>query len=215
MTGNGRNEQERCSDLILLLYLIEEHSRSSHRYLGITKADKFIFLAEKEMVEKEAKGFDYHFFKWHYGPLSPSIYADVSLLREAGMISPRDSLVLTKRGRQFLEQLDEILRMNRAFTDGIDRIVHQFSDATTDDITEYVYDVEIHYPMGPKRIREIPKGWDLVRKLPPRKAERSFGIPEPWINTIELLLDAEYSSKLDEVLERSSAATIHRYGEAG
>ncbi len=211
MAGNDRTEEERSSDLILLLHLINRHNRTSPRFLGITKVDKFVFLSEKEMNDDHVKGFDHRFFRHNYGPLAPSLYSDMNLLREAKLIVAGKDLTLTRRGLAILEQLQGLLDENRFVTGYVDRTVSRFTDFDTNQTREQVYDIEIQYPMGSKRIRDIPKGWRLISKLPSRGAERRFDVSESWVETIEILLDIEFSEQLDEILQRPTVAHAHPF----
>jgi hypothetical protein len=211
MPENARTEEERSSDLVLLLYLIGKHNEISHLYLGITKAVKYVFLAEKGMLDDQVKGFDHDFFRQKIGPLARSIYSDVNLLREAKLIASRDNLVPTERGLRILKEFHPLLGENRSVTDYVDKVVIQFATSDTADVVEYVYNVDIRYPLGPKKIRDIPKGWELISKLPSEGARQHFEISESWIETMELLLDVEFSERLDEVLEQPTSTQPHLF----
>lgn len=205
MPTDERTEGERCSDLLLLLHLIEKHQEASPRYLGITKVDKYVFLSERRMIEDRVKGFDHRFFRWNYGPLAPSLYSDLHLLREAGLIASGDNLALTRRGIGFAHQVRNLLEQNETVTEYVDSVVTQFGRSNTDEVTEFVYDLEIEYPMGRRRIRDIPKGWDLMTKMAPREAGRQFEVSDSWVETIEILLDADFSRELERTLTSSAA----------
>ena len=93
-------------------------------------------------------------------------------------------------------------------------MVRRFATKTTEQVASHVYEVEIEYPMGSKKIRDIPRGWELLKKLPVQKATRRFDIPESWKETLELLLDIEYADRLDKTLTQPSAAGAHPFGGA-
>jgi|SRR2546422_2263812 len=211
---NGRTEDERLSDFLLLLYMIGTHHNQSRRYLGITKADKFVFLAEKRMIDNRLKGFDYDFYRWNFGPLSPSIYADIETLQKTSMVTRGANIQLTERGRKTLEDCGSLFETNQVVVACVDEVVHRFATKTTEQVSSYVYEVEIEYPMGSKKIRDIPKGWELLKKLPAQNATQRFDIPESWRETLEVLLDTEYANRLDKALTQPSAAGAHPFGGA-
>src|SRR2546425_5707210 len=113
---NGRTEDERLSDFLLLLYMIGTHHNQSRRYLGITKADKFVFLAEKRMIDNRLKGFDYDFYRWNFGPLSPSIYADIETLQKTSMVTRGANIQLTERGRKTLEDCGSLFERTKSLS---------------------------------------------------------------------------------------------------
>ncbi len=205
MPNDERTEEERCSDLLLLLHLIEKHQDASPGYLGITKVDKYVFLSERQMIEDGVKGFDHRFFRWNYGPLALSLYADLHLLRETGLVAPGDNLALTRRGNEFGHKIRNLLEQNESVTEYVDGVVTQFRRSNTDEVREFVYDLEIEYPWGRWRIRDIPKGWGLMEKMAPREAGRQFEVSDSWGETIEILLDADFSRELEGVLTSSAA----------
>ncbi len=211
MPNDGRTEEERCSDLVLLLHLIEKHRNLSRGYLGITKVDKYVFLSEKEMIDERVKGFDHGFFRWNFGPLAPSLYSDLYLLRDAGLVVPGDNLALTKRGIEFDRQVGPLIENNEDIIAYVDEIVRRFRGASTEEVTEFVYDIEIDYPIGRRPIREIPKGWHLIAKIAPRDARRRFEVSDSWVETIEILLDSRFSYELERVLTSPSGARAHPF----
>ena len=67
---------------LILLYIIHNVQEKSRNYLGMTKLQKFVFLAEKNLNENRIKALTYDFFMWDYGSLSKEFYVDYNILKQ-------------------------------------------------------------------------------------------------------------------------------------
>ena len=90
------------SDLILLLL----KSKNKIPIEGITRFEKLIFLAQKEIFEKWDKfKSDFNFEADRFGPLSTEIYDELDFLKSVGMVDegPGKSYKITEKGVRFTE----------------------------------------------------------------------------------------------------------------
>src|SRR5438445_9173350 len=170
----NRTKSEKFADLALLLYLIGLFRSKSGLYLGVTKLDKLAFLSEKEMLDQKVKGFSYEFFRWHHGPLSTDIYTDLDVLRRSGFVSGSEDIALTAQGVDALRRLSPLFKEYKSVTTPIDAVARRSAGLTTQELTERVYGTTISYPMGSKKIRDIPKGWPILSPPPPERTSASF-----------------------------------------
>src|SRR5207249_10425546 len=122
--------------------------------------------AEKRMIDNCVQGFDYDFYRWNFGPLSPSIYADIETLQKTSMVTRGANIQLTERGRKTLEDCGSLFEANQVVVACIDEVVRRFATKTTEQVRSHVYDVQIEYPMGPQKIRDMRSGWALLKKPP-------------------------------------------------
>jgi hypothetical protein len=182
------------------LYLVKKVHEKSKSYLGITKLQKLVFLAEKTLNEKGIKAFTYDFFVWDYGSLSKEIYLDHERLVENDIINQDENIALSKRGKKFVEDVKEIFEKNRDILENIDSIIGQFADFGTASLVEYVHDLKIRIKghKQPLKISDLNKGTDIISKIKEKDAEKTFEIDEPWIETVEILLDKEFYRAIKE-----------------
>jgi len=126
----------------LLLRVVKALSRksiSSRTYLV-----KAMFLLRQRL------GFDavgYNFFPYKYGPFSNVIYEDFGALEKEGLFN-KDDLRLTRKGKRFVEALDE----NEEASSELDRILFDFP--STFKIRAFVY---ANYPEFTVRSTSLKK----------------------------------------------------------
>ncbi len=193
-------EKEVITDNLLLLYLVNKVHEKSKRYLGMTKLQKLVFMAERILNEKGIKAFNYNFFAWNYGPLSKDIYLDHEKLVKNDIISNNGNITLSKRGKKFFKDLREIFKKNRDVLKEIDNIVEEFADFNTSSLVDYVHElmVEVEGHERPVRIGNLNKGTDIISKINEKNALRTFEIDESWIETLEILMDEEFYKAIKE-----------------
>lgn len=193
-------EKEVLTDNLLLLYLIKRAHEKSRNYLGITKLQKLVFVAEKILNETRVKAFNYNFFAWNFGPLSKEIYLDHKRLVENDIVNQDENVTLSKRGKKLFEDLREIFEKNRDILKGIDDIIEEFADFDTDSLVKYVHNltVEVRGYEEPVRIGNLNKGTDIISKIDGENAEKTFEIDELWVETLEILMDKEFCNAIKE-----------------
>ncbi len=205
----NRTRNERLADLALLLYLVGLIRSNSGLYLGITKLDKLAFLSEKEMLDRKIRGFNYEFFKWHHGPLSTDIYVDVETLRRAGFVSSKEDIALTTRGNKALGKLSKLFKDHESATTLIDSITRRLSGLNTQELVDQVYGTVVTYPMGSKRIRDMPMGQVILN---PRERSATFSLDDSWAETLEILLDWEGYESLKQAAAEAERGKVKPLG---
>lgn len=199
-------------DNLLLLYLIKRVHERSRRYLGMTRLQKLVFMAEKALNEQRIKAFNYTFFAWDFGPLSREIYVDHEKLVDNGTLSKNENISLSKDGKKLLKDSEEIFEKNKDILEDIDITIEKYADFDTESLVEYVHDLKVKVKEyeKPVRIGSLRKGTDIISKLDEEKAEKSFEIDEAWIETLEILLDKEFCKAIKESeMDTIEGRTVH------
>ena len=196
----GRDLKEIISDHLLLLYLIKKHGELSNRYLGITKLQKYTFLSEDAMNEDSIKGLNYNFFRYNYGPVSKQLYNDIKLFKELGLIH-KENIKLTEKGEKIFQAFEELYQKNKKITKKIDEQIQKLATMDTEEVKQYVYDLEKCVYFLKMKIRDMPMFLDIISKLSEDKAQIRFDIDEEDIETLNILLDDE---TLDNILQITS-----------
>ena len=194
-----RTLEEIVSDHLLLMYIIKKHSEISHRYLGITKLQKYAFLSENSMNENKIKGLNYNFFRYDYGPISKQLYKDIELFRRLGIIY-KDRMRLTEKGERIFEILKDVYQKNRKVIQKIDEQIQKLANMDTEEVKQCVYNLEKTFGFIKMKIKEIPMFFDILSKLPKNKAKTAFEIDEETIETLNILLDDETSNNIRDII---------------
>ena len=208
----NRNKNEKLADLALLIYLIGVFRSKSGLYLGVTKLDKLAFLSEKEMLERKVRGFNYEFFKWHHGPLSTDIYTDLDVLRRAGFVSANDDINLTSEGQEAFRKLSSLFKEHEPVTTPIDVVTRRSVGLTTEELTERVYETTITYPLGKKKIRDIPKGQVILSPQVSGRTSATFALNDSWVETLEIILDRDGYDSLKRATVESDKGVVKPFG---
>ena len=205
MTSSGREPLEKLADHLLLLYLIDR-ANQVEALAGNTKLQKLVYLAERNMLGRKLKGFNFYFHKFDYGPYSEELRDDSSHLREMDLLKKR-RWTLTKDGCVILNSFPELWERNKAIVTQIDSIA-KFSEWSLSKLKDYVYD-QPHPWLKGKTIRSVPKFTPILRKIKRENAEEEFVITPSEIETIDILLDKEhYSDLLDPKDENEDEKSI-------
>ncbi len=197
---NRATEEEIITDNVLLLYLITRVHEKSEKYLGITKLQKLVFIAQKILNDRDMKAFNYGFFAWNYGPLSKEIYVDRENLVENDILNHDENLTLSKRGKKLLEDLREVFESNKDILEVLDSVVEKFGNLDTNSLVQYVHGLTVSVKgcEDPVRIGSLNKGMDIIMKHDEQKIVKTFEISEAWIETLEILMDKEFCDAIKE-----------------
>lgn len=212
--ASDRSPREVIVDRLLLMHLIDRANKKKDLY-GMTKLQKLVFLTEYSMVKEGIKGFNYGFYKWHFGPFSREIYEDLDRLVSNEIATERMRIELTDRGREILEECAEIFEENKQAMKCLDRVLEKHADKPTHGLMELTYNIPIEYPLFkgfPKKIKEIPEGWDLISKLDEDLAKTMFNLSDEWMETLDTILNKEAYNSLKEAMK--SARTERSYTHA-
>ncbi len=195
-----RTLEEIVSDHLLLMYIIKKHSEISRRYLGITKLQKYAFLSENSMNKNKIKGLNYNFFRYDYGPISKQLYKDIELFRRLGIVY-KDRIKLTEKGERVFEILKNTYQKNKQVIQIIDEQIQKLANMDTEQVKQYVYNLEKTFGFIKMKIKEIPMFFDILSKLPKDKAKIRFEIDEETIETLNILLDDETSNNILQTIK--------------
>jgi uncharacterized phage-associated protein len=208
-----RRYDEIIADRLLLMYLIDQANKKARLY-GITKLMKLVFLAEYLMTKKNVKGFNYNFFRWHLGAFTPELYDDLDKLESNGIVAEQLEIDLTEQGRRILNECSEIFEKNRPIIEFIHEVIEKYAGKTTNEIIKEIYEIPIEYPLfkgEPKKIKEIPEGWDLISKLDESLAEMRLDLEESWVETLEICFSKKTQESLEEAMKSARAERACEY----
>lgn len=186
------NEVEEAVDNLLLLYMI-----SRLPIPGITKLEKLVFLAQKDLNEKKIKAFNYLFYRWGLGPYSRGLYDDFDRLEAAGLIKKSGwTWTLTSRGWAFLDYFSSELKRNPQIVSVLDEIIEEEGPKRTRVLLKEIYSRSVENVL----IRDIPKGKRLLKKLEDEEASEAFVIDPAKAATFNIERNAELLQSLDRAL---------------
>lgn len=196
---SGRLITDRIVNNFLLLYIINLTNRLG-RLEDTLKIQKLAFLIQKEYVRRKWKGLNYNYFRWHKGPFSADLNADLDVLRHLGLVSNSWPIELTEKGSDFLESTSELDDDNKKYIKIIDKIVEKYANWTPDEIKQYVYNLQIVVPKKRKRmrIRDTMPGTLLLYRMTKKKSTDIFDVSEDWQATLELAFDQEAIESLKD-----------------
>lgn len=203
--------RQKIIDRLLLLYLYFRVSESS-RITGDVKLQKLAFLSEKSMIERQANGFHYKFFRWEHGPMSKEVYEDREYLEENELVSDYTGKI-NKRGREVIDQAEEVLLNNSDFIQDIDSVIEEFGNYSGAALKNIVYDVEVT-PLTmarPLRVEDIPPTTDIFFSIPEELAEEHFDISDDWIETLDILMNDESRESLDRSIKMAQRSNGRQF----
>jgi uncharacterized protein YwgA/phosphotransferase system HPr-like phosphotransfer protein len=156
--------------LTLLLYARGPHNQPAEPISGLTRIQKLLFIAMKELGAGRLVARPYAFVPYRYGPFSAEVYDDLDMLATAGLVrheeldedgtptlrpelevaeGVRDESLtrrfrLSRRGRKFAAALlVDVEKRYPTLARGLAAIKARWGTGQTDDLMAYVY---AHYP---------------------------------------------------------------------
>jgi len=203
----ARNIQEKISDRLLLLYLLDNAWKVG-KIEGITKVQKLVFLSEWAMLDEREKGFNYNFIKLIHGPYSQQLQReDVPRLIRAGLINDYN-LSPTERAKIILSDFKELFERNKSFIEKIEEVNREYAKIPLQKLLQIVYDMPHPYIPG-YTISDVKPTTPLLYKIKENKAKRVFKITPEEIATLEIYFDTEaFESLLKASRERKSTLTF-------
>jgi len=190
----SRTHTEWLVDILLQMFLISESYMD-----GITKLQKIVFLTEHKLVSDGVKALNHKFFRHHYGPFSKSLYDDYDYLMANGVLVEESGIQVTEMGKRILTNCEPLFQKNEEIMIEIRSTVDKFGLIPLNILKEEVYDMEI-VPVGNSvtmKIRDVPQGQDLLRKLEMSEARQNFSIDDEWIDTLDILFDSNALTLLE------------------
>ncbi len=196
-----REINDTAEDILLFLYLLKRAGNNvsgNNAFEAQKKLMKLVFLAEKEMIDKQYKGFNFFFNVFKYGPSSMEVLRLADDLKERGLIefdNANFTYTLASRGRSLINEFEkeEGRDNNKVFFEAIDKIISKYGSLTTQEIIEKVYAMKI-VPLYGKKPIEIGKAVKdgkrdrLFMKL--ENARKEFSVSKDWVATVNILMNS-------------------------
>lgn len=189
---------ERVGNNLLFLYLVGETSKAGEVEDNF-KAQKLVFLSEKQLIQRKLKAFNYTFLRWHRGPYCKDLANDIKRLQKAGLLrKDGERIVLTDFGRGVLQHFGDVLARQATFTEPIKKVAQEYGPIAPDDLKERVYDMSIFVPKIRRvmKIRDIEEKSLILFKMSEGKAKKSFTLDESSQATLELVFNKEAQDSL-------------------
>ena len=186
----ARTIDEKLVDLALVLYLVGRAYERGCAVDGITRLQKLVFLAEREMVGRRIKGFNYTFVRFEYGPFSSELSRDHELLVRSGVIS--DCFEPLDRGLLLLERLRGFYDRYREVVGVVDGVVERWAGVELRELLDEVYNMVS--PLDRARvIEEVRMRKPLLTKLRARRARLVVELNEVEKVWVRRLCDPDVS----------------------
>lgn len=201
---HNKSNHDTVQDVLLLLYLMDKPAADlsgKTPLLAKIKLLKLVFLAEKEMVEKRLKGFNFFFNIYKRGPSSKELLRMIDDLRAQGLIAfdeAKRAFVVTEKGKELVQEFSASVQDNTQFYSVIDSIIEKFGALTPEQILDKVYSMEISPMYSTDKInigQEVAKSSRrrLLMKLQPSEATKELSVPEEWVETVNYVMNPEFA----------------------
>lgn len=194
-----RSENEQLVDAILILYTVKR-AQSRKCIWGKKEFLKNIFLAEKNMVESQIKGFNFDFYKHDHGPYSIHAQNTIQDLNKNGFLQLQPAR-LTPSGEEIIHRMNDVFTSNPDIIDRINRVVDERCKQHIDELLEDVYEIIVEYNGQMVKIRDLPDWASILEKISSDEAVMEFNVTEDVIASLEILLDIELSTGLENAVE--------------
>gem|GEM_PF-1110944 len=213
----GRDHKEKLVDLLLLSYLIIDAYSRGKAIREETRLQKLVFLAERMMLARKIKAFNYNFVRLIFGPYSDELRRDLALLLECGILrdDPREGLVPTEKGLELVKLMNDVLHRHGEVIDIIHNVNEEYADIPLDRLLEYVY--SLRRPLkGPRmRIRDVRIRTPLLKRITRERARLVFEIPGEAIRILEVYFDPDVEEIVREQVKGYEVLLLKHRGEAG
>lgn len=200
----SRTFEEILTDEILFLALADRTDELG--YIGDRiKVQKMTFLSEYQMFVQKAKGFNFTFYRWEWGPMANGLYQAWGNLSQTGYLDEQEQFILTHSGRELAREFrHEVLETerNRFFWDIIDGVCQKYANKTGSTIQRDVYGMKV-VPIGytsPMTIRDVPLTVHLIEALDEDEAERVIAIDQGWLETLAIILHPENKASIEKAV---------------
>ena len=215
--GRGRGLDELLSDLFLLLYLIVDAYERGKAIKEETRLQKLVFLAEREMLVRRVKAFDYNFIRLTFGPYSDELRRDLARLLECGLIydDPGKGLIPTEKGLRLIEKMRDVIDKYGEVVEIIHKMNEEYAGMPLEKLLEHVYN--LRRPLkGPKvAIKEVKIRTPLLRRISEDRAKVIFRIPGDRMKVLEAYFDPEVEEVLHEKVKGFEVLLLRYKGERG
>jgi len=207
MSFTNRHErvnEDTAQDVLLLLYLIDKAGNNifgSNTLDAKIKLMKLAFLAEKEMIEKKYKGFNFFFNIYKRGPSSKELLQLLDDLCSQNLVELDKTnavISISPKGRATIRDFVESTHgQNKDAFQIVDSIIDKFGKLSTEEIIKLVYAMEMTpmYGSGKINIGQAVKKDErkrLLMKLDKKEAKKDVFVSSNWIETINILMNPAF-----------------------
>lgn len=191
-----RSVEQRASDRLLLLWLINEASP-----LDRFKLQKLPFREEYELDKEGKRLFNYEFFQYDRGPISVDIYDDLDALKELKLISEEGVTIRSSsEGKNLLANFQEVFRSNESLLTRVSGSIRDMSKKNSYDLVRETHDMLVTFGGKDQKLREIPKFTTFL--IPPEST--SFEVDERSLETLIVLCNPELMANMRKVRREGS-----------
>jgi len=197
-----RTFEEILTDEILFLALADRTDELG--YIGDRiKVQKMTFLSTYRMFAQKAKGFNFTFYRWEWGPVSNGVYQAWQNLCQTGHLDEQEHFIMTDSGRDLAREFrHNVLERgeNRLFWNIADGVCREYAKKAGSTIQQDVYRMEV-VPIGytsPMTVRSVPLTVHLTQALDEDEAEHIIAIDQGWLETLAIILRPENRASVEK-----------------
>jgi len=192
-----RTAEEVTVDRFLLMFLISTANKIRSLW-GKTKLEKLVYCSQYGMMKTRIKGFNYYFYRWHFGPYSEQVYEDLAAFSECGFVAHKvesGEIAVTPKGLRILHQFDDVINDNAAICAIIRETAEDYKEYSADKIKEAIYETLV---FGSKKtyVRDVDMGDPLLHKLPKEEAKTVFKIESGKVETLWILFAPKFYEQI-------------------
>lgn len=185
---------DRIIDRFLLLCAFRELEGRGGGHLTVVQ--KTVFAAEVMHRKHKLRGYNYAFFRHHYGPFSKEVWDDWDILKKLGLAQSQRGAP-TSRGRQIVEAILPTARRNnanRTILAHIGRSASRFGGKSREEAARIAYKMQVEPDGLPGKkwtIRQIPQYADILRRLRENVFQHRFTVSDEAFHWLTFELDPE------------------------
>ncbi len=205
-----RNKKQKIIDMLLNLRMIQEVSKKT-AFDGLLMLQKTVFAAAEKYKESNERVLSESFYRWDWGPMSEEVYEDFGQMKDLGLIQGEkdEEIELTERGASVLTAVNEVFQDNVGLLGPLDEVALNVRDLDT--LLDEIYSMKVYVEEldDEMEIGKIPEGTEMLSPVWEDKAKAVFRIDNSWLETLDLLLDADTDSKIRKSISDVRRGRIH------
>ncbi|MFQ5879435.1 MAG: hypothetical protein ACE5IZ_04610 [Dehalococcoidia bacterium] len=158
------------------------------------KVAKLLFVATYDLFKERAKGFNYSFYRYSYGPFTTELYETWEDLSWTGLLQvepgPKGSISVTAKGRELADAfINEVLsdKVNEHFLLVMHKVQDLYAGDDTGTLLRKIYQMRVR-PLGWEEVitvGEAPLGVHFTRILDESEARTVVQVPTRWLRRLD------------------------------
>lgn len=211
-----RTPDERLVDSALSLALLS-HVQTEEGVGDRLKVMKLVFLADYQLFQQRAKGFNLWFYRYKFGPFSREVEETWDTLKQSGHLEEEEEFALTGEGRRLAQAFwQDVLNRpgNALFHRALTNIAKEYGDLSRDEIMHLVYRMEVCDIEGHqyRQVHDAPQGTVFTRLLEDAEAKVVLLVDPGWLDTLSIVLDRSRRESLAHAVEQVRAGKVLTHG---